>query len=227
MYKQYYKDICYKTGGEPSIYWDEIYKDNDTWQAITGDYETKVKWIYCRFYECLYKPVSAMLNCRDKSDDVAIKEVFADIALIGCASLLQGCEALGRFVNGKGYITSSGNKFNAESFNAFVEEYLLKGAKIDSALSKNELRDILREGFRNSLAHGLFVLKGGLSASNGELLAWKQGTNRTVISFEILLKLFKIGMDKYFAVLLELNSDKKRDFEDAFNNYVEHVKAKG
>ena len=226
MYKKYYADICAKTGGEPSIYWDEIYKDNDTWQLITGDYETKVKWIYCRFYECLYKPVTAMLECRNNSKDKEIKKGFADIALIGGAALLQGCEAIGRFVNGKGYITARGPKYNKESFTAFVDEYLLKDANIDKKINKDDLKIILRDGFRNSLAHGLFVLKGGFSVPKDDLLAWKL-PGKTAISFEKLLELFKKGIDRYFAEALVPESDKASKFNDAFKSYMKHIEAKG
>jgi len=222
MYKQYYKDICDKTGGEPSIYWDAIFSDNDNWQAITGDYDTKVKWIYCRFYKSIYVPVKGMIDCRNGEYSLDAKVPFEHIALICCVLLLQGCDALGGFVIGKGYKAGKGN--DKQAFNQYCQQYLLKDAKTKD-INKCTLAGKLYTGFRNSLAHGLFVRDGTLAAPNEDYLAWKEG-NRIVISLEKLLEVFKTSKDRYFADLLEQNSEKKTNFEKAFKTYMEHIEAK-
>jgi hypothetical protein len=97
---------------------------------------------------------------------------------------------------------------------------------IENPLEIVDLCVTLRTGFRNSLAHGLFVLKGKLDRKDTKILAWKEGT-RTCVYLEQLLENFKKGMDRYFAELLEPNSKNKKNFEDAFLVYVNHIKAKG
>lgn len=164
----------------------ELYKEYDRANLKKISYKGQVEWFQARVDLVLINPLVVL---EDDTYRKIIHKNKGDILLCFGTLICNGIEALGSFLHGKA---------SYKGFRKFVLTYMdnrWRTSRPDGV----PYWKALREDFRNGLAHGFTVDKGGFEASTNYFEMKPYGLE---IDEKLLFQDFKQGYEKYTNDLL-------------------------
>lgn len=181
----------------------ELYKEYDKANLTKISYKGKVRWFEARVNLVLINPLSVLSNDKYRQE---IQNQGGDILLSFGTLVCNGIEALGGFLKGKA---------SYKSFRDFVITYMDHRWQLQRPDGIPYWK-ALRDDFRNGLAHGFTIDKGGFEASVNYFEMKPYGLE---IDEKLFYKDFKRGYEKYIDDLVNSMpiSSLYRRFEKRFN----------
>jgi hypothetical protein len=168
----------------------------------------RIEWFRCRMEFVFLEPLASLyagktpayraLNSMDQEDLPARSFVIAAFSI-----LLNGIEALGSF------ITTRPEDDKRANFFAFMTTYMKpwnKHIPNSPYAPLGDMKAILWEHFRNGIAHGFCIERGGID-NEADGPRWIVGPNSLHIGPNTFFQDFRLGLDSFFA---DLNSDPGR-----------------
>lgn len=180
----------------------ELYKEYDRVNLARINYEGKVYWFKARVDLVLIKPLEVLTEDSIREE---FKKNGGDILLCYGTLICNGIEALGSFYKGRA---------SYKSFRAFVLNYMdtrWQNRRADGVPYWKALRD----DFRNGLAHGFTVDKGGFEASQNYFEMRPIGLE---IDEKMFFNDFKKGYERFINDLIGASpiSPSRLNFEKRF-----------
>lgn len=185
-----------------------FYKDYDYKYLTQFCYSQKVEWFECRIKKLLIEPLERILNGEKYiisrlNDEPNCNIMLAMVTLICC-----GIDMMGSFLEGK--------NAKHDTFTNFLEKYMNEDYATKSYKNKKYSK-ILRDDFRNGLAHGLYI-KEGSSLEGKDRPYFEEKEDGLAINSWKLFDDFKNGVKKYIEKLKnpEVDSQLREKFEQRF-----------
>ena len=179
-----------------------LYYDYDQLQArklsqLTEDgeiewFRLRVNYVFLEPLSCLYSgktPAYRALNSIDQGDLPARSFVIGSFSV-----LLNGIEALGSFM------TAEPDEDKRKNFFAFITTYMKSWNKDirDSPFPTRDLKTILWEHFRNGIAHGFCIQRGGID-NEADGPRWIAASNYLRIGPNTFFHDFVAGVQSFFS----------------------------
>lgn len=184
-------------GSEFSLFKDYLHQSGKVGNLATLPFNERVKYLEARAKLIVLEPLEELLHL--ENSQLTRKYHLLNIVTLVCC----GIEALGHYLlperrrRGKKRTTTKPREY----FKEFVKVFMNSEFQRNSAKADETYSDYVYDYFRNGLAHGFCIQRGGIERKQKRYFDYDSGRNRLIMDVDFLIDDFKQAFVKFFQTL--------------------------